>query len=111
MGERDLESVREKRTSRRIRSLNLTSYTPKKGDQQEYIISIGRTLDLSEGGAKVETHRKLAKGTKLDLDIAIDDNVISVQGEVLHAEELKNGLFGTGIRFTSITEKDRKFLR
>jgi hypothetical protein len=34
MGERDLQSVKEKRISRRIRSLNLTSYTPKKGDQQ-----------------------------------------------------------------------------
>jgi hypothetical protein len=66
---------------------------------------------VSEGGAKVETHRKLEKGTKLDLDIAIDDRIISAQGEVLHAEELKNGLFGTGIRFTSISDEDREFLR
>ena len=111
MGERDLERVREKRTSRRIRSLNLTSYTPKKGDQQDYIISIGRTLDVSEGGVKVETHRKLAKGTELDMDIAIDDKIVSARGEVLRAEELKNGLFETGIRFTSISEEDRKLLR
>ena len=111
MGERDVEIVKEKRASRRIRSLNLTSYTPKKDDQQEYIISIGRTLDVSEGGVKVETHRRLAKGTKLDLDIAIEDRIITAQGEVLHAEELKNGLFGTGIRFTSISEEDRQFLR
>ena len=111
MGERDLQSVKEKRISRRIRSLNLTSYTPKKGDQQAYIVSIGRTLDVSEGGVKVETHRKLAEGTELDMDIAIEDEIITARGEVVHTEELKNGLYGTGIRFTSISDEDRKALR
>jgi c-di-GMP-binding flagellar brake protein YcgR len=111
MSEHELENVRERRTSRRIRALNLTSYTPKKGDSQEYIVSIGRTLDVSEGGVKVETHRKLAKGTELEMDIAIEDKIITAKGEVVHTEELKNGLFGTGIRFTSISEEDRKSLR
>ena len=111
MGERDLESVKEKRISRRIRSLNLTSYTPRKGDKQEYIVSIGRTLDVSEGGVKVETHRKLAEGTELDMDIAIEDRIITARGEVVHTEELKDGLYGTGIRFTSISDEDRQALR
>ena len=111
MDENDLASVMEKRASRRIRTLNLTSYTPKKGDKQDYIISIGRTLDVSEGGVKVETHRELEEGTELDLDIAIEDKIISARGVVLHTEELKNGLYGTGIRFTSIRDEDRKLLK
>jgi c-di-GMP-binding flagellar brake protein YcgR len=111
MGKRELEKVREKRTSRRIRSLNLTSYTPRKADKQEYIVSIGRTLDVSEGGVKVETHRKLADGTELEMDIAIEDRIITAKGEVVHTEELENSLFGTGIRFTSISEEDRRSLR
>jgi len=111
MGEHELENVKEKRTSRRIRSLNLTSYTPRKSDRQEYIISIGRTLDVSEGGVKVETHRQLANGTELEMDIAIEDQIITAKGEVVYTEELKNGLFGTGIRFTCISEEDRRSLR
>ena len=111
MDERELDSVREKRASRRIRSLNLTSYTPKTDDKQDYIVSIGRTLDVSEGGVKVETHRRLANGTELEMDIAIEDEIITAKGEVVHTEELKNGLFGTGIRFTSISEEDRRSLR
>ena len=111
MGERELESVREKRGSPRIRSLNLTSYTPKKDNAQEYIVSIGRTLDVGEGGVKVELHRKLVEGTELDMDIAIEDKIITARGEVVHTEELKNGLFGTGIRFTSISDEDRETLR
>ena len=111
MSEHELENVKEKRTSHRIRALNLTSYTPRKGDNQEYIVSIGRTLVVSEGGVKVETHRKLAKGTELEMDIAIEDKIVTAKGEVVHTEELKNGLFGTGIRFTSISEEDRKSLR
>ena len=111
MSERDLESVREKRSSRRIRSLNLTSYTPRKGEEQQYIVSIGRTLDVSEGGVRVETHRKLANGTELEMDIAIEDRIITAKGEVVHTEELKNGLFGTGIRFSAISDEDRESLR
>ena len=111
MDERELDSVREKRASRRIRSLNLTSYTPKEGDKQEYIVSIGRTLDVSEGGVKVETHRRLANGTELEMDIAVEDKIITAWGEVVHSEELKNGLFGTGIQFAAISDEDRNFLK
>ena len=109
--ETHLESVREKRRSPRIRSLNLTSYVPKKDEQQEYIISIGRTLDVSEGGAKIETHRKLDQGVQLDLEIAVEDQIISAKGEVLYSKSLGHGLFGTGIRFTFIAEEDRRLLQ
>ena len=110
MSEIEPESKKEKRGSHRIRSLNLTSYTPKKGDEQEYIVSIGRTLDVSEGGVKVETHRKMADGTELDMDIAIEDKIVTARGKVVHTEELENGLFGTGISFTSINDEDREAL-
>ena len=106
-----LESVREKRVSSRIRTLYLTSYVPKKGEQQEHIVSIGRTLDVSEGGARIETHRELDKGMQLDLEIAIGDKIIAATGEVLYSEELDDELFATGISFISIDEEDRRFLR
>ncbi|MCG6917417.1 MAG: PilZ domain-containing protein [Deltaproteobacteria bacterium] len=109
--EAHLESVREKRASPRIRSLNLASYVPKKDEKQEYIISIGRTLDVSEGGAKIETHRKLDRGLELELEIAVEDQIISAKGEVLYSTELADGLFGTGIRFTAIAEEDRRLLQ
>ena len=109
--ETHLESVREKRASPRIRSLNLASYVPKKDEKQEYIISIGRTLDVSEGGAKIETHRKLDRGLELVLEIAVEDQILSAKGEVLYSTELADGLFGTGIRFTAIAEEDRRLLQ
>jgi hypothetical protein len=109
--EAHLESIREKRASPRIRSLNLTSYVPKKNEQQEYIISIGRTLDVSEGGAKIETHRKLNRGLQLELEIAVEDQIISAKGEVLYSMELTDDLFGTGIRFTAIAREDRHLLQ
>jgi hypothetical protein len=106
-----LESVKEKRASPRIRSLLLASYVPRKDEQQEYIISIGRTLDVSEGGAKIETHRQLDKGLQLELEIAVEDQIISAKGVVLYSQELGNGLFGTGISFTAINEEARRLLR
>ena len=105
-----LDSVKEKRASSRIRSLYLTSYVPKKNERQEYIISIGRTLDVSEGGAKIETHRHLDVGMQLELDIAIEDKIIPAEGKVIYSEELSDGLFGTGIAFISIDEEDRRLL-
>jgi hypothetical protein len=106
-----LESVMEKRASPRIRSLLLASYVPRKGERQEYIISIGRTLDVSEGGAKIETHRQLDKGLQLELEIAVEDQIISARGVVLYSQELGDGLFGTGISFTAINEEARRLLR
>jgi hypothetical protein len=106
-----LDSVREKRASPRIRSLNLASYVPRKGEQQEYIISIGRTLDVSEGGAKIETHRQLERGLQLELEIAVEDQIISARGVVLYSRELGDDLFGTGISFTFIADKDRRLLQ
>ena len=110
MGESVHENVKEQRKSRRIRSLHLTSYVPRKGSEQEYIVSIGRTLDVSTGGVKVETHRELAKGTELDMDIAIQDRVITAKGVVVYVEPLSGGLYGTGIRFTAISEADLALL-
>ena len=111
MGESVHESVKEQRKSRRIRSLHLTSYVPRKGREQEYIVSIGRTLDVSKGGVKVEVHRELAKGTQLDMNIAVEDRVITAKGEVVYVEPLSGGLYGTGIRFTAISEADLALLQ
>jgi hypothetical protein len=106
-----LESVMEKRASPRIRSLLLASYVPRKDGRQEYIISIGRTLDVSEGGAKIETHRQLEKGLQLELEIAVEDQILSAKGMVLYSQELSDGLYGTGISFTAINEEARRLLR
>lgn len=111
MGESVHESVKEQRKSRRIRSLHLTSYVPRKGSEQEYIVSIGRTLDVGRGGVKVEVHRELATGTELDMDIAVEDRVITAKGVVVYAEPLSGGLYGTGIRFTAISEADLSLLQ
>jgi hypothetical protein len=110
MGEFIHDNVKEQRHSRRIRSLHLTSYVPRKGGEQEYIVSIGRTLDVSGGGVKVEVHRELAKGTELDMDIAIEDRLITAKGVVVYAEPLPGGLYGTGIRFTAISDDDLALL-
>ncbi|MBW1979804.1 MAG: PilZ domain-containing protein [Deltaproteobacteria bacterium] len=111
MVESEVKGIREKRRCPRVRSLYLTSYTPKKDNRQLYIVSIGRTLDVSEGGAKVETHRELAEGTEVDLDIAVGEKLISARGEVVYTEKLRNGMFGTGIRFTSMASDDRRSLK
>ena len=105
-----LESVKEKRANSRTRSRYLTSYIPKRHERQEYIVSIGRTLDVSEGGAKLETHRQLDKGMQLELDIAVADRIISAEGKVVYSEKLRDGLFGTGISFITIDEEDRSLL-
>jgi hypothetical protein len=110
MGESVNDETKEQRRSPRIRSLHLTSYVPRKGSEQDYIVSIGRTLDVSRGGVKVEVHRELAKGTELDMDIAIEDRLITAKGVVVHVEPLPGGLYGTGIRFTAVSDDDLALL-
>ena len=66
---------------------------------------------MSESGAKIETLRKLDPGAQLELEMAVENQIISARGEVLYSTELGHGLFGTGIRFTFIAEEDHRLLQ
>jgi c-di-GMP-binding flagellar brake protein YcgR len=71
---------------------------------------VGQTVDLSLGGARIETTHGLISGERLEISIAIRPQVIKCRGQVVHilwpgGEKLK-----AGIRFEELSKQDRLYL-
>jgi c-di-GMP-binding flagellar brake protein YcgR len=98
----------------RVISLNLVTYA--KYDEEGVLAesAMGRTLDISPGGIKLEVEHHFPLSSELDLSIALREEIVQVKGRVVHLEELKNGKIGMGIQFadvpTEVTDKLTRFL-
>ena len=71
----------------------------------------GTTLNVSEGGMLVETENPLPFQVKINLTLALDDELIKLKGEVAHLKEREDGLVEMGFKFVEIGEKELKILR
>lgn len=64
--------------------------------------NVGRTIDLSSGGIKLSVSRPIPVGTKLDMEIELDDQTASyVVGKVLGGED--KVIDGIGRRIEKVT--------
>ena len=71
----------------------------------------GLLVDLSAGGAKVYSDRKMNIGYLLNIDLQLDNESITTFGDVRSANELPRGsrfAYQYGIRFPLITESDQE---
>ncbi len=72
---------------------------------------LGWTIDLSMGGARIDTPYSLTKGEQLEISIVIDPQVIKSKGEVLHVVGSNDENLTVRIRFADISNEDRRYLR
>lgn len=70
---------------------------------------LARTIDLSMGGAGIETPHCLVDGQALELSIAIHPRVIYCSGQVVYIL-LGDGKPMAGIRFKNMSQRDRRHL-
>ena len=93
------DEAHERRRYARIESLNLTAIVPKEGDAPLSQVSMARTLDLSPAGAKIEVHQEIDLGSRVELEIAVAEEITSVHGTVVHVEPSDPGGYVLGIEF------------
>jgi len=72
---------------------------------------LGWTIDLSMGGARIDTPYSLTKGEQLEISIVIDPQVIKSKGEVVHVVGSNDENLRARIRFAEISNEDRFCLR
>ncbi len=99
----------EKRQSIRLDSLNLLDYIviDSYGIRGRY--SMGRTLDISEKGMKLETNQSLSQGDSLIVTIGLEDNLVDVHGEVTYTRP-KSGWYINGIEFVDVSDEGQKII-
>ena len=100
----------ERREMPRVKALHLLAVAPRAVGAPDTPVYTGRTLDVSESGARVETTVPLVVGQELELEIGVGDRILHVRGEAVRTELLPDGLYAAGIRFTSISEAEKATL-
>lgn len=90
-------------------SLHLLDYVTINKDGMQTIHSMGRTLDVSENGLKLEVTQALFPGDTLLITVGIDDNLIDLIGEVKHSKQ-KDGRYVLGIEFSDISDEGIRIL-
>ena len=84
----------ERRRYARIRSFSLVAF-----DDTDFGACMGRTLDISPGGMRVETFDPVPPGAKREIEVAVGDRIFVTQGTAVHSEKPRKGAYSAGIRF------------
>ncbi|OQY05788.1 MAG: hypothetical protein B6I22_06880 [Desulfobacteraceae bacterium 4572_123] len=93
----------EKRKHHRIDSLNL-SYLCVNENNEVVKQGMGRTLNVSESGILLETVFPLKKNLSLSISIGLEDDLVDIQGKVIHCRTGQKKRFETGIEFVDINK-------
>lgn len=104
----------ERRREPRERTYQLVNVSPvnQEGLRTEQLL--GRTLDLSPGGARVEVPHEVASGARVQVDLALNEALVSAEAEVRHAGAGDEGAWLLGLEFVELddatTRKIAEFL-
>ncbi len=101
----------DKRRHARIDSTNLVSYVCQDAERLAVKAGMGRTLNLSEGGILLETHQAVDAHAHVSLTIAMEDEIMVIQGRVAYSKRREDGLYETGLEFTEGDAKKVSFLK
>jgi hypothetical protein len=91
----------------RYDSLHLLDYLVIDDEGNPGVYSMGRTIDVSVDGLKLETAQALDPNTLLSVTVGLEDDLIELQGRTTHANPY-NGRFISGITFIKITKEGRR---
>jgi hypothetical protein len=95
-------NTQDKRLHQRINSLNLLAYVCLEPDGQMVMQGMGRTLNVSQSGILLETHRPIDPPAKMMLTIGFEEDLIDIHGEVVYSRPGADGKFETGVHFIDV---------
>ncbi len=73
--------------------------------------NVAWTLDLSLGGARIESSNGLTTGDRFWMHIAIDRQTIKCRGKAIHVLGPESGSMTAGVEFEELSEHDQLHLR
>lgn len=101
----------EKRRQQRYESVNLLSYVCLDSEGKEWNQGMGRTLNINETGAKLETHEPIETQYIVLLAMGIEDEVVDIKGRVVYCNRGESGRFEAGIEFCEMDRDSLAVLR
>lgn len=99
----------ERRRFERVKSLNLVRFVHYNENLIPDCEGYARTLDISKKGIRLECKYEFPENSYVDLDIAINDAILSLKGKIVNVAR-SNDLFWYGIEFENIDEEGEKLI-
>ena len=103
-------NVRERRQWPRISSEHMIAYTHLDPEEPGSGMGMAKTLDLSEGGVKLQVHGPFPHNISFHMFMAVDEMLVEAIGRIVHQRELGQGQYEMGASFLHIEEKGKRLL-
>lgn len=100
----------EKRKFIRWDAIHLLDYIILNDDGSEGLYSMGRTLDVSLNGLKLETSFELPMDSELKITIGIEEDLIDLVARVTNSS-LRGGRYTSGVEFVKMSAEGRRIFR
>ncbi len=100
-----------KRKSPRVERIVMTGMLQRHDSGELAENTIGRTLNISEGGILLETVHPAPFLSKVSLSIALHEYILDVRGEVVHLKRATNGHIEMGVKFIEISTEGKEMLK
>ncbi len=97
----------ERRSSPRVTEVQLVQVSEPGSAPQ---LTIGRTLNISRGGLRLEMSGQLPLRARVRLSMAVGDEFVTVAGTVVYLEALDGGRCSMGVQFTDLDDAGRRRL-
>jgi hypothetical protein len=87
--------------------MNLLSYGIY--DQSNTLIhqGMGKTLNVSMSGIRIETHLPIDTSHRMVLAIGFGENLVEIQGQPVYCRQGDNDMYVSGISFVDVAENRR----
>ena len=104
-------TTKDKRKFKRIHSLNLSyvlvdGRSKQDADKQ----TMGRTLDVSLAGIRLETHLPVSVDSHMMISIGLENDVVDIKGRVVHSRKNEEGKYELGVEFVEIGDTGKSTL-
>ena len=93
------------RKSNRLESDQFISYRLYDSENRVCDEGMAKTKDISRTGVAVENRTPMAVGSRIDMTLALTEDVVKISGIVRNSEKM-NDIFNIGIEFSDISEDE-----
>ncbi|MEM9554399.1 MAG: PilZ domain-containing protein [Acidobacteriota bacterium] len=98
----DSSDHEERRSSPRVEKINLVQVSRFDEEGFRADLAAGRTVNLSRGGVRIELHHSLPLRSEVRIDVAVGEQVVGVDGKVVHLQAVGEDRCEIGIAFENL---------
>ena len=99
------EQKPNKRQFERVSALNLVSLEQLDGWGNVSMVIMGRTLDLSVGGIKLEIAEPVPFLSDIEFQIALKENILKAKGKVVFLRQTEEKKIHCGVDFEDLSQE------